>query len=350
MNISTRYPNLSRIDESTALIRLTALWALSEAGLGGFLHLFRTPFTGLIVGGIAVILLSLMAIVSENVLKSIPRALLLVLIVKMSISPHSPLPAYFAVSFQAFAAVFLFRYIPSFKLACLLLGMLALMESALQKIITLTLIFGQSLWESIDVFANYVIEKMSWFSYLQESHASKWLIIIYISLYAIAGIITGLLSGMMPGKIDAALENTTHNNWKSEENYPAPRKMKKKAFWASKKLRMLVLIFFLILMVYIFVPAAKSIINPIFIFLRVLLILSLWYFIVAPLLMNIFQKFVKKRASAYRAEVDQALSLLPVFRVMIFSIWRRHGDKALYHRIQAVFIDIVANALKFKHD
>ena len=42
-------------------IRLTALWALIEAGLGGLLHAFHLPFTGIILGGFAVLIISLLA-------------------------------------------------------------------------------------------------------------------------------------------------------------------------------------------------------------------------------------------------------------------------------------------------
>ena len=70
--------------------RLTALWALNESGLGGFLHVFNTPFTGLIVGGISILMISLIAYYAEDKWKAVLRALLIVLIVKMAVSPHSP--------------------------------------------------------------------------------------------------------------------------------------------------------------------------------------------------------------------------------------------------------------------
>jgi hypothetical protein len=41
--------------------KLTALWALNESGLGGFLHVFNSPFSGLIVGGVSILLISLIA-------------------------------------------------------------------------------------------------------------------------------------------------------------------------------------------------------------------------------------------------------------------------------------------------
>ena len=41
--------------------RITALWGFSEATLGGILHAFKIPFTGLFVGSAAVIFISLIA-------------------------------------------------------------------------------------------------------------------------------------------------------------------------------------------------------------------------------------------------------------------------------------------------
>ena len=88
--------------------KLTALWALNESGLGGFLHVFNSPFTGLIVGGIAILLISLIAYYAENKWQAILKALVIVLIIKMAVSPYSPFAAYIAVSFQAILGAFLF--------------------------------------------------------------------------------------------------------------------------------------------------------------------------------------------------------------------------------------------------
>ena len=44
-----------------AIQRLTALWAFTESGLGGIMHALQIPFTGLLVGGMAVIMISLIA-------------------------------------------------------------------------------------------------------------------------------------------------------------------------------------------------------------------------------------------------------------------------------------------------
>jgi hypothetical protein len=78
--------------QKRAIERLTALWALSESGLGGIMHAIKIPFTGLIVGGIAVIIVSLICVLSGCRWKLVGQSLLIVLAIKMAISPHALLP------------------------------------------------------------------------------------------------------------------------------------------------------------------------------------------------------------------------------------------------------------------
>ncbi len=67
MNISV---NQSSIEQrQLAVQRLTALWAFSESGLGGILHALQMPFTGLLVGGMAILLISLIAFFPLAILK-----------------------------------------------------------------------------------------------------------------------------------------------------------------------------------------------------------------------------------------------------------------------------------------
>lgn len=63
------------------IARLTALWALAESGLGGYMHAMKIPFTGIVLGGTAIVVISLIAWFSTTPFKSIIRATLLVLLV-----------------------------------------------------------------------------------------------------------------------------------------------------------------------------------------------------------------------------------------------------------------------------
>ena len=53
-------------NENFSLQRLTALWAFSEAALGGLLHALHIPFSGVVLGGFAIMFISLIAYYSKN--------------------------------------------------------------------------------------------------------------------------------------------------------------------------------------------------------------------------------------------------------------------------------------------
>src|SRR5690606_19472551 len=100
-SVSSAFHHKKMKNTKSIIEKLTALWALNECGLGGFMHVLNSPFTGVIVGGISILLISLIAFYAENKWQSILKALLIVLIIKMGVSPYSPFAAYIAVSFQA---------------------------------------------------------------------------------------------------------------------------------------------------------------------------------------------------------------------------------------------------------
>lgn len=58
--------HLSDEQKRLAIQRLTALWAFSESGLGGVVHALKIPFTGIMLGGFAVIIITLIAYFSEK--------------------------------------------------------------------------------------------------------------------------------------------------------------------------------------------------------------------------------------------------------------------------------------------
>ena len=64
MNAS--YHNLTTPQRLVAIQRLTAVWAFCESGLGGILHAMQMPFTGLVVGGLAVIIICFIAALTDR--------------------------------------------------------------------------------------------------------------------------------------------------------------------------------------------------------------------------------------------------------------------------------------------
>ena len=83
-------------------------------GVGSLLpHLFLPPQASL---GFAAVLIALIAYFAERKARAILKALVVVLLVKAAASPHTPLPAYVAVSFQGLAGALLFGLLPSIRL------------------------------------------------------------------------------------------------------------------------------------------------------------------------------------------------------------------------------------------
>lgn len=183
-----------------AVNRLTALWALNESGLGGVLHAAKFPFTGIFVGGFAVILISLIARYSNYSFKSILKATATVLMIKAAVSPHSPFPAYLAVSFQGVLGAALFSASRSFMLTPVLFGALALLESAIQKILLTVLFFGMSFWQSLD---NFVLDTLKIFQLPVGFSFSEWIAIGYVVFYFIVGLFIGRFTNKIPILIEA---------------------------------------------------------------------------------------------------------------------------------------------------
>jgi hypothetical protein len=181
-----------------AVNRLTALWALNESGLGGILHAAKFPFTGIFVGGFAVILISLIARYSNYSFKAILKATAMVLMIKAAVSPHSPFPAYIAVSFQGVLGAFIFSTTKNFKAVPILFGGFALLESAIQKILLTVLFFGMSFWKSVD---DFVINTLKIFQLPADFSFSEWIALSYVFVYFVLGLIIGRFASQIPDAV-----------------------------------------------------------------------------------------------------------------------------------------------------
>lgn len=333
-------------DERSVVIRLTALWALSEAGLGGLMHLLKSPFTGIFVGGVAVILIALIAYFAEKPAVAIPRALMVVLIIKALVSPHSPLPAYFALTFQGLVGAVLFGAIPSFRLAALLLGALALLESAVQKLLVMTLLFGKPLWKSIDAFVDYVLEKMGVLAQGGSVQGSLWLVGAYVGSYWVSGLVVGWLAGRLPEKIQLAATTLVLPQVLEVDDMQA-KPGANKPFWKRKPIWMTALTVGALLLVYAWVPAAKPILSPLWLLLRVVGLIAFWYLVVGRLLGHLLRRFLRQKATQYEADVSAALDLLPVFRALSRSAWTETQGLRGWRRGRELIIRIITYALLY---
>lgn len=303
-----------------ALQKITALWALNEAALGGLLHAFDIPFTGLIVGGVASILIALLAFLSEKK-GNIIKATLIVMVIKAVVSPYTPLAAFVAVLIQGLLGELLFSSKKFFALSAVSLAILASMYSALQKLFMVTILFGTTLWKAIDLFFNYVLKQFSFLG--AEIHFSYYLITIYLALHLIFGTLFGIIAARIPKVLSDFNDSTLlipFDKIKIVENESLTSTKKKKKFWFQKLSGIIV---FLLLLTTLFISYFYSgnrnghvwaILITIF---RAISITLLWFFFLGPVALKYFKKLIASNQNKYTVEIESILHTLPYYKKII---------------------------------
>jgi hypothetical protein len=299
----------------TTEIRIIALWALSESALGGVLHAFRLPFTGLIVGGFAIVFISMLASIEKSK-KNILKATLLVLLVKFAISPHTPLTAYLAVTLQGVLGFLFYSIIPSFKTAVILHGIFTQILSSLQRLITITIVFGTSIWEAIDEFASAIANKFN-HSWDFEFSLSLLLISLYTSLHLTAGLMFALLGFKIQKLTREDLPEKFTESLRSIELEIPGKKTKK---WYRRKLPMMMLtiLFTSTFLTYVFPVVDENIfMEIIYMLLRAATVIIIWISVISPILLNLLNRFLNKKSKANKDSIDVILKMIPILKKIV---------------------------------
>ncbi len=342
--MNTGYSHLSKEQRLNAVQRLTALWAFTESGLGGVMHALQIPFTGLLVGGMAIIMISLIAVISENNYKQVLKTAIIVLIVKAMVSPYTPFPAYVAVSFQALLGYGLFRLSGINFLSIFLLSTLAMMESAIQKLLILTLFFGKSLWQAMDSMIALLANQ---FGSIVEN-GSYWIVGIYLLVYLLGGFFIAWLCFRILKSFKA--ESTTYilDISTSVNAYPIETK-RSSVKNRYKKLWLMVLVM-IGLSVILFVFASDNnqgwlaVAKTISWTLTAILI---WFMLLGPLFTKAIQKLLQKKESRYSEEVLETLCFLPVLRKLTTLSWQQSKSKTGFKRWYFFFVALIHTTLTY---
>ena len=209
-----------------SILKITALWAFSESAFGGILHALTIPLRGLFISSAAVLFICLIALFSKNS-KDILKSTLIVILIKAVVSPYSPLAAYLAVSLQGILGFLFFSTKKFYKLSALFLGLTVLFFSGIQKIVVLTILFGNTLWESLDIFIKKISVEMFNIDHLEINYGYI-IISAYVMIHLVAGLFIGLYAGRLPQRIDyyKGVIPTSISSIIGEE---IPRKEKRKA-------------------------------------------------------------------------------------------------------------------------
>lgn len=322
--------------------RLIALWALSEAMLGGIVHGLNLPVSGLVVGSCSVICISLLAwYVPEK--GAILKATIIVAVFKMMLSPHSPPPAYIAVFFQGLAGELLFRSDKKFfRASCLLFAILTLLESGLQRILILTIIYGNDFWKVINDFINGLTR--------QKTPANYSLLIgtVYVFLHIFTGIMVGTWVSSLPARIEKwRMDRQNTLLIEENKNILLPAAARKR-----KRQRKGLLVIWLLL-VALYVQSYYKIGTPLLpahislkILLRSLIIVMTWVFIAGPLLRTVLQKWLQQKQTQSKQEIQAVVELLPATRQLVAKSWKQtagnYGLKRLNQWIKLVLVNALS--------
>ena len=303
-----------------AVARLTALWGLAEAGLGGLIHALRIPFTGIVVGSTAVILITLIIHFSARNPRVLLRSMLVVLMIKAAASPHTPIPAYLAVAFQGLAGAFLFSVLPGIRLPAMLLGILALLEGVVQKFTVMTLLYGKSFWTAIDLIAQKAAGELGMRT---DFHASLWVVGVYAVYYAGGGLVVGWMAGAIPGRIDRQLAEWSKINAEHPpEQAEPPRPYRSGRQWRYRRLVPALGILAGLVVVYAVSPSeAGGIRRGVYVLIRSVVLLGVWFGVAGPFAHRIIHRFLKNRSGQYADQLAEAMRLMPHLRGLANRAW-----------------------------
>ncbi|HMQ07799.1 MAG TPA: hypothetical protein PKC30_10900 [Saprospiraceae bacterium] len=327
-----------------AVQRLTALWALNECGLGGVLHALQVPFKGLFIGGFAVIIISLICVVSKDKKRSLIMAWMVVMSVKLILSPHTSPVAYIAVTFQAFTGLFLFALVSSPYLAAMLLSIIAMLQSAMQKIIVLSLLFGKSIWDAIDEWGIWVGEIMGF--WIQTS-SSLWLISIYTGIYFVGGIVIGHIAGRLTHTVFEDWEKTRFRLTLDKYHQLNITFNRRKNRYRSL-LILSILLLLIIITLLIRTEGDAAWFDALKVVSRVVAIVFIWFAWVAPFIARFFHKYFVRKSGEYSQEISQTMELLPYIAWIIKRAWKDSGSHGWVQKIPFFFRLVIMYVLLFK--
>lgn len=330
----------NNLKTSTPIQRLTAFWAFSEAALGGVLHITRLPFKGILIAGAATLFVTLIGQFSKNK-GTILKSTVLVIVVKYIVSPYTPITAAVAVLAQGLLGEFFFMSQRFKKIRILTFSMLIQFITAVQKILIVTILFGQNFWTTVDNFANSVLNEIITTGKLEFSFL---IIIAYTMIHVIAGLFIGifilqLLNHLRDSKRSNLLQITNFENAESIIKRSGKRK-----HWFQKPSGIAILIFLLTsLGISFFLPEwmKSDVSDIIFMIVRAIIIIILWYFLVSPLLLKILSKIISKHKIKHLDELDDILQFFPLLKQVVAMSWKDSKRYSGITRIKVFTFQII---------
>lgn len=333
-----------RISENSGIVnRLTALWALAESGLGGYMHALKIPFTGILVGGSAILLISLIAYFTRGSMRSILRATLLVLLVKFAVSPHTSLPAYVAVGFQGLMGALLLS-IPLSKFIMIpLFFVIAMLESALQKFLLSTLLYGMDLWKSLDESAIKMASELGFDKTLASDFTLK-IILLYCLIYFIWALLLSIFALKFPKLLESKSKEILALYENLEQNPEAMPQAKRKKHPKRKLLYFISILLFMSMAYFVNYSQDEAWLKAGILLIRTLFILSVYFTILTPLVKKLLEVLSKKEKNTQA--VSRLITELTEIRQLLPIAWQlSQQKKPLFWRFPHFILNLIVLSL-----
>ncbi len=317
-----------------ALVRLTALWALVESALGGLMHAFHIPLAGIWMGSVAAVLILLIAYFAARP-RDILQATLLVLIVKAVGSPHTSLGGYTAVAFQGLWGFAVFGFLGRSLPACLLYSTVALLESAVQRLLMLALLYGRPLAEAIDEWGEFVRRWAFPERFAEALSLSGLLIGVYLTAYTVAGLLLGYFLYRLPVLLErerVAMAEETPARLAPKQQASAVAKTPRAA-WR----RYLPLVALAVLVAVLsYADSSSPLVSGGMYLARTALILAVWYGVLGPLLARFVRQYLLRKQGERAGELREVMDWLPQLRGLASGQYAqlatRYSGLELYRR------------------
>lgn len=341
--IDVIHPTVDIKENSIIIYRIIAIWALSESALGGVLHLLKIPFVGLLIGGVSALLISLLASIQVK-RGTIIKALLIVVSVKAFVAPYAPLNSYLALILQGFIGEALFYSKRFYSVSAILLAIITALLGAFQKILVLTLLFGMNLWLAIDSFMNSVVKQCAP-SGQADIKFSYIIVGVYVLLHLLGGIFFGLIAMRIPRWIKEKKEFIEINPVVETVVEVKSGDKRKKKLWYRRKSGIIFLsISTVIIILSYLLPGLGNGLGSqmIIMILRSLLITFFWFYLIAPLVIKLFMKFINRSKMKYSEDVNKVIEILPNLKAVVKSSFSKSGSYKGLKRIKEFISSVLA--------
>ena len=193
-----------------------------------------------------------------------------------------------------------------------------LLLTATQRIFTLTILFGNNLWNSINIYTGYILNKFG----ITDSDINVSFIIIgiFVFLHLLIGLVAGKFAAGMPEKIKNPTlpEGFIKSDLNNDKDTKLQKTAKKKR--GKKILRKLFYVIIIVLIIFSYFHPEfgkdKSV-ELLIMLLRSMTIIFVWVTIISPFLYKSFRKFLDRKEAPLVNRINRIIASFPYYRKIL---------------------------------